>query len=222
MKLRFVFLILLLGMISQSAHSQTTEKDTFRNAVGINSSFINNFLPLDNPVGIAGGFLLHYIQYGDKNTFVKHAFDFDLAGSIENNESQVDQNNASVFIDYHVAKGKTYSPFKNAILLYGPEVGIDYNLNLRANVDPENPDGDDFNTNLDQDWGLSIGPMVGFGYTINKRLSIYTEARAYLRLSYTIDNFTSDSNPTSDFNDRRVSVRTSYFFPRTIVLFYHF
>ncbi len=222
MKRRFTFLIILLGTIYQSAHSQTTEMDTFRGAVGINSSFINNFLPLDNPIGSGGDFLFHYIKYTKKNTFFKHSFDFELAGSIEDNESQVDQNNAFVSIDYHIATGKTYSPFKNSILLYGREVGFDYNLNRRANVDPENPEGEDFNTNLDQDWGLSFGPMLGFGYTINKRLSIYTEARAYLRLSYTIEDFTSDSNPMSDFNDRIVSLRTSYFFPRTIVLFYHF
>jgi len=222
LSMRFYLSVIFLLIVVQSAFSQAANDEELNRAIGIDINFINNFLPLDNPIGFKGDYLIHYIQFKENSKFYRHAFDLDLSGSFENNESEVDRDDINVDVNYKISRGKKRTFLEKGYVLYGPEMSIGYFLNRVANLDPNDPDGMSFNTNTDQVFSIAAGPFVGIGYNITKRISLYTEASAALRLSYSIDNFVSDSTPLSDFKDTRFAVRTRYVLPRSIILFYHF
>lgn len=203
-------------------YSQSVNQDTFYRSAGIDATFINNFLPFDNTIGSRGNYLFHYIKYKKDDKFTRHAFDIDVFGNFENNESDIDRNDARFNIDYKISKGKRKSAFKKGYILYGTEFLLDYFLNQRSNLDSNDPDGGSFNTNLDQVISASIGPFLGLEYKISKRVSIYTEAGVYLNFEYGIDSFKSDFNPDLNFNDTNISVKDIFDLPGSIILFYSF
>lgn len=217
------FLTLLLALaFNLSAHSQQVQQDTFYKSAGIDATFINNFLPFDNTIGSRGNYLFHYIKYKKNDRFTRHAFDIDVFGRFENNESDIDRDDARFNIDYKFSKGKRKNIFKNGYLLYGTEILLDYFLNQRSNLDSNDPDGESFNTNLDQTLSASLGPFLGLEFKISKRVSIYTEAGIYLNFEYGIDSFKSDFDSSQNFRDTNIAVRDLFELPGSIILFYSF
>lgn len=219
-------LILVLMTLVQGVYSQSLQEDTnFSRALGIDATFINNFLPLDNSIGGRGTYLLHYIKYKNNNKITRHALDVDLFGEFANFESQIVSrlDNSRVDIDYKISIGKQKQVLKNkGYILYGSEIAAGYFFNRRFVLDPNDPQEESFNTNIDQNIFVGYGPFVGFGYKIFKRISLYTETGVALRLSYGLDKFKSDFSPTTDFNDTNIAISAAYVLPRSIILFYHF
>lgn len=215
-------LIALICMIQISLSSQSTNLDTFYRSAGIDATFINNFLPFDNTIGSRGKYLFHFIKYNQQGKFTRHAFDIDVSGNFENNESDIDRNDARFNIDYKISRGKRKNIFKRGYLLYGTEVLIDYFLNQRSNLDSNDPEGNSFNTNLDQKISAAIGPFLGLEYKISKRVSIYTEAAIYLDFTYGIDSFESEFDSSLNFRDTNITVKDVFDLPGSIILFYSF
>lgn len=205
-----------------SGYSQDVKQDVFYKSVGIDATFINNFLPFDNTIGSRGNYLFHFIKYNENDKFTRHAFDIDVFGNFENNESDIDRNDARFNLDYKISKGKRKNVFKHGYILYGTEVLLDYFLNQRSNLDSNDPAGESFNTNLDQIISASIGPFLGLEYKISKRISIYTEAGIYLNFQYGIDSFKSEFDPTRNFRDTNIAIRDIFDLPGSIILFYSF
>lgn len=222
MKIKLSLSIIISIIIMQSAYSQSSKQDTFYRAIGIDATFINNFLPLDNQIGSRGNYLFHYFKFKKNNTFIKQALDIHLFGNFENNESDIDKDDTRIDLEYKIGKGKTKNMFKKVNIFYGAELSVDYFLNKRSNVDPNDPLEESLNTNLDQTLSFLFGPMLGVGYQITKRISVYTEAGFYLKLGYGIDNFKSEMRPDDNFKDRKTSFNTVYILPSSFILFYHF
>jgi len=217
--LTITFLILLM----QIGYSQNSNDKPLYRSIGIDINFINNFLPLDNPIGSRGNYLFHYVKYKENNKFFKHGLDLDLFGGFQEDESEVDRDDFRIDLDYKISRGKRSSFFKKkGYVLFGPELSVGYFLNQVSISDPSDPSGNNFNNNTDQRFSGSLGPFVGIGYHITKRISLYTEAGASLRFSYELDTFNSDSMPSNDFKDRRFIVSTRYILPSSLVLFFHF
>ncbi len=213
------FLIILM----QFGYSQNSNNRPLNRAIGIDLTFINNFLPLDNPIGFRGPYLFHYIKYKENNKFFKQALDFNLIGAFENNESEVDRDDFRIDIEYKISRGKRKTFFKEKLsVLLGPEMSFRYFLNKSNILDTNDPLGERKNERTDQRFSTSFGAFVGIGYNITNRISIYTEAGAALWFSYEIDTFNSSLNPTNDFKDKRFLILTSYVLPSSIILFYHF
>jgi hypothetical protein len=217
-KLSILFSIILL----ECTNGQASKQDTFYRSAGIDATFINNFLPLDNPIGSSGDYLFHYINYKENGKFIKQALDIFLTGTFENKESDFDQKDTRLNIGYKIGKGKRKNALKNGYVLYGTELLVGYFLNHKSVIDTADPAEESFNKNLDQTWSVSAGPVVGFGYNITKRISLYTEAGFYLNVAYTIEDFKSEYSPNLDFKDKTVSFRTRFVLPHSIILFYHF
>jgi hypothetical protein len=222
MKIKMVLSIILSVVMLHCAYGQTSEQDTFYRSVGIDATFINNFLPLDNPIGSPGNYLFHYIKYNQNGKFTKQALDVFLTGTFQNNESEIDQKDLRLNVNYKIGKGKRKKVLKNGYVLYGTELLVDYFLNNKSIIDPTDPEEESFNKNLDQRWAVSPGPVVGFGYNITRRISLYTEAGFYLSFAYAIDDFKSEFRPTTNFKDKTFSVNTRFSLPSSIILFYHF
>lgn len=222
MIIRILLPILFSVVMLNGVNAQSTQQDTFYRSFGLDASFINNFLPLDNSIGIRGTHLFHFIKFHSNGKFTRHGLDFLLDGSFRKEESALDQNDSRFSLEYKIGLGKRKDIFKKAYLLHGWEFGATYFLNQRKNLDPNNPFEDTYNTNVEQSWSTSVGPMVGFGYNFTKRFSIYTEASFYLRLAYSHEKFKSELTPTSDTEDSALSVKSDFNFPRSIIIFYHF
>lgn len=208
-----IFLILLM----QVGYGQDSNNKTLNRAIGIDLTFINNFLPLDNPIGFRGPYLFHFIKYKENNKFFKHGLDLNLFGVFENNESEVDRDDLRIDIEYKFSRGKRKTFFKEKIsVLFGPEMSFQYFLNKSTILGP------DENERTDQRFATSLGVFAGVGYNINKRISLYTEVSASLRFSYQVDTFKSNLTPFSGFKDKRLLITTLYALPSSIILFYHF
>ncbi len=222
MKIKLSALISITFLYCTIAFSQNTTQDTFYRSAGVDATFVNNFLPFDNTIGSRGKYLFHYIKYNKNDKFIRHAFDIDVFGNFENNESDIDRDDARFNIDYKISKGKRKKAFKRGYILYGTELRLDYFLNQRSNVDSNDPNGESFNTNLDQNISASLGPFLGLEYKISKRVSIYTEAGIYLNFQYSIDSFKSDFDPSLNFKDTSISISDIFDLPGSIILFYSF
>lgn len=214
--------LLLILLLPWYANAQQEKRDTFYKSVGIDATFINNFLPFDNTIGSRGSYLVHYIKYKKNDKFTRHAFDIDVFGRFENNESEVDRDDARFNIDYKISKGKKKEVFKKGYILYGTEGLFDYFLNQRSTLDGNDPDNESFNTNLDQSFEVMVGPFLGLEYKFSKRISVYTEAGFYFLFRYGIDSFKSDLNPELNFKDTTISVNDVFDLPGSIILFYSF
>lgn len=224
MKIKFELLLVFIVILPHYLFSQVSKNDTLSRAVGIDANFINTFLPLDNPIGSRGKYLLHYIKYKPDGKITRHALNLDLTGTFEKNESDFDKNDAQFDLDYKISKGKVKNVFKNdaGYILFGGELSADYFYNKRSNIDPTDPSGESWNTSTDQIYAAGFGPFIGFGYQIFKRVSIYTEAGVSLRLSYGFDKFTSGLDSSDNFKDKKFTISTRYVLPSSIILFYHF
>lgn len=218
-KLIFSALILLLTQLNVFSQSDTL---LYKKSVGIDATFINNFLPFDNTIGSRGNYLVHYIKYGSNDHFFRQAFDIDVFGSFENNESDIDRNDARFNIDYKISSGKRKKVFKNGYILYGSEVLLGYFLNQRSNLDNNDSNQNSFNTNLDQTIEAMFGPFLGLEFKISKRVSIYTEAGFYVLFSYGTESFKSDFSPDRNFKNSTLSVKDVFDLPGSIILFYSF
>ncbi|MFK7808565.1 MAG: hypothetical protein AB8F74_12240, partial [Saprospiraceae bacterium] len=210
MKIKITLTLLFFAILVSSTYSQSVKTDTFYRAAGIDATFINNFLPFDNTIGSRGKYLFHYIKFKKTGKFTRHAFDIDIFGRFENNESDIDRDDARFNIDYKISRGKKRRVFKRGYIWYGTEAAVDYFLNQRAVIDPNDPDGESFNTNLDQTISASIGPFLGLEFKLSKRVSIYTEAGIFLNFVYGIDSFDSEFTPENNFRDTSISVRDQF------------
>ncbi len=218
-----IILAIVVMLMGQHVFCQTDQENTYLRTVGMDANFINNFLPIDNSIGTRGTYLLHYIGYNEDGKFTKHAFDMSIGGTFESNDSDIDQDNFRFDIEYKIGRGKRKSAFNNkAYFLFGGELAVRYFTNKRSIVDPNDPTGLGLNKNLDRLFATSIGPVLGFGYNILKRFSIYTEAGLNFRVGYGIDNFESEFDPSLNFRDNVLSLTTGFLIPRSLIIFYHF
>lgn len=218
-KLLGIFLCLLaLGKLQ----AQEINKDTFQFAAGIDATFINNFLPFDNTIGRRGDFLFHIMKHKENDKFTRHAFDIDIFGEFQNNQTEIDRDDARFNVDYKISKGKRKRVFKNGYIRYGTEVQLSYFLNQRSVIDPANEEGISFNTNLDQSIEALLGPFLGLEFRISPRVSIYTEAGLYISARYGIDSFRSEFAPESNFTNTNIRVQEIFDLPGSIILFYYF
>ena len=214
--------ILFFGLLALTSNAQTAKIDTFKKAIGIDATFINNFLPFDNTIGERGDYLLHYIKYKEGNRFTRQAFDIDIFGQFNDNETEADVNDARFNIDYKISSGKRKEVFKSGYLHYGTELLLNYILDQRTNTDNNDTSGESKNRRLDQTIEALFGPFLGLQYKISPRISIYTEAGFYLMGSYTVDKFKSDFDPDSNFKNTSVDINEIFDLPGSIILFYHF
>ena len=201
---------------------ESTYVDTFKRSVGIDATFVNNFLPFDNTIGERGDYLVHYFKFRENGKFTRHAFDIDVFGRFENNESEEDIDDARFNIDYKISFGKRKRIFKNGYIYYGTEMRFDYFLDQRVNRDFNAPDENSFNTNLDQIIEFMYGPMLGIEYKFSPRVSVYTEAGFYIMGRFMVEKFRSDNNPALDFTDTTIQVQDVFDLPGSIILFYSF
>ncbi len=205
-----------------SLQAQEINKDTFQFAAGIDATFINNFLPFDNTIGRRGDFLLHVMKHRENDKFTRHAFDIDIFGTFENNQSDIDRDDARFNVDYKISRGKRKRVFKNGYIRYGTELHLSYFLNQRNVLDSNDEEGISFNSNLDQSIEALLGPFLGLEFRISPRVSIYTEAGFYLSASYSVDSFRSEFTPELNFTDTTIRVQDVFDLPGSIILFYYF
>ncbi len=219
--LKTLFILLILSIIT-TGYSQSVKQDTFYRSAGVDATFINSFLPFESNIGSRDKYIFHYIKYGKNDRFIRQAFDIDIFGNFEKNDSDVDRNDARFDVSYKISRGKRLNVFKNGYILYGTEFHLDYFLNQRSVLDLNDPEEENFNTNLDQTVSIALGPFLGLEYKISKRLSLYTESGIYLNFAYSVDKFRSDFKPELDFQDSSISVQDIFNLPSSIILFYSF
>ncbi len=218
-----IFLVCIFAFfVTTKINAQTTKQDTFQKSVGIDATFINNFLPFDNTIGKRGDYLLHYFKYKDNGRFVRHAFDIDIFGSFQNNADDSANNDARFNIDYKVSRGKKRKIFKNGYLHYGVEIHFGYFLNQRTNQDQTDPSGESLNINTDHSLEILLGPFLGLQYKFSPRISIYTEGGFYLLTDLARNTFTSEFNSDNDFVETEIIIRDHFDLPGSIILSYHF
>jgi hypothetical protein len=212
--------------IHLSAQSENIDSDSifYGNSIGVSAQFINNFLPLDNPIGFGNPYPLHYIKHKCEHRFVKQSIDFNIFGSFENNDDENNVNTIRLFPEYKVAWGRKVPSFKNARFYIGPELLLNPDLNIvkTDNLNFENEVLTDIDQNIEL--GMFVGPMVGFEYRFSERFSIYTETGYYIGLSYnhrTLKRKEAEETEILDI-ERTIEVSTLLRFPSSLILFYHF
>lgn len=216
-----IALIFILPILGYTQSDNGIQQDTIRKSFGISTSFINNFLPLDNNVGLNSRYPFHYIKHYPNNRFRKQAFSIGIIGNLENNTGEDDVSLILLSPDYKFAWGSKRSVFEKGIVYYGPEVLFFPELNFR-NTRSE------FFENEVKDWTAELrlfaGPMVGLEYQLTPRLSLYTEVGAYLGVGYSYRQVSrvEEEEFDIDFIERNIIFDDLIRFPISIIVFYNF
>jgi len=222
-----VFLTLVLAFfIIQFTFAQESDTPNHTRMVGISTAFVNNFLPFENPIGSLGQHPFHFIKHKKDNKYRKQAFDFFVNGNTSSRTDAFFENTIRAGIEYKTGIVKRKEIFKNrkGYLLYGPEFLIDYSF--ARNFTERESSGSTISSarGIINTLGLGIGPVLGLGYNITKRLSLYTEAGFYLRAKGTHDSvkntFQTQEPRTENF--LATSFSTAFIYPHSLILFYHF
>jgi len=211
----------LFFVSSVSLFAQIEKEDrVYKRSFGIDASFINNFLPIDNVVGFSNDYLFHLIKYKDADKFSRQAFDINISGSFRFEDNQPNINDSRLSFQYKYSRGKTKNLFKKVSVFYGGEMFLDYFFNQRI------AKGNNIITIIEttsqrQNIGLSFGPFIGIEYKFNDRFSIWTEAGYYLGIDYAVSTF-EDHITANTSKSESIAFSDIYRLPSSIVLFYSF
>jgi len=217
---RLTLITIILLSILFTGYSQDNENPAFTRSIGLDLTFINNFLPFGNNIGNQDDHLFHFFKYKENNKFNRQAFDIGFSGNFANNERNTNVNDRRIDLQYKISKGKRKTIFKNGYVLYGGELPLRYFYSQRAITDPSSTNPND-STVTDLFYLASIGPFLGFEYKFSKRFSVYTEGGAYLNFSYSIDEFESEINSSQNFRDTNFFISNTFNFPASIILLYY-
>ena len=218
------FLSFCVNLSSQTVQD-TSSTPYYSRSAGISATFINNFLPIDNAIGLTSFYPFHFIEHSSEDRFRKHALDFNVSASLENNVDTDEVDNILLNPEYKFAWGRKVSLFDKGQLYFGPELLINPEYNYRSST---NNFGFSEILSVDRTIGLSMfmGPMIGLEYQIGNRFSIYAEAGFYVGLGYShrrsIDKDIVTEEETIQFTERTLGFSNLNRFPRSIILFYHF
>ena len=187
--------------------------------VGVDFTFINNFLPLDNNIGFSGLYDLYYQKNISADKIKRFALDLDLDGSHlkeENLESPV--NSTRINVDARFGKGKRTSLYEKIDFLYGLDFVPSIDVSTVSISSSINNPASKRNT---QQVSLGFGPFAALEYHVTHRISFQIEARYYLFLSYMREKVKID-NVNPDNSNVLIEYETSRRLPTTLILYYHF
>jgi len=202
-------------LITTVTFAQEFEQEpTYNKSIGIDASFINNFLPLENNIGIRGPHLFHYIKYKANNKFIRQALNFNIMGNFQQDNSGSNSKSTQFFTSYKISKGKSINVLKRVNALYGAEISLNY---IFSAFNSSNDTIDNFRKTLNQTYSTAVGPFIGFEY----RFSLYTEGGIYLDFIYKHITVKTH-NPLFGTKITSLNMKTDINFPTSITLFYSF
>lgn len=215
--MRSILLSLLLISICLQLNGQSENSDFYKNAFGLDASFVNSLLPLSNTIGESSPYLFSFRQYSNENKFVRFNADFDFNLRLEDQEDSFNSDDSALDFDFRVGQGREIALYKDLSYVYGYDLimGIDYEKSKTKFEEGEN---------VRESVGLELGSGVffGFSYKIFERLFIYAEGSYYLIMSNINERFSNETNPNLDFKTKVFQLGTRSKLPTSIVLFFKF
>lgn len=207
-------------MIWAQAADSASQKD--KKWFGLNTSFVNRFLPLENNIGESDGYIFHYVKEKDSKNLKRHAFAIDFSASFDDPENGTRRNDFNIELDYKNSTVKRTALFKGGYLWYGPEMVLTTSYRRsRALIEVDMLDPTT-NTSSTTRASIGLGPFLGFEYCITGRISIVTEAFYRVFITGNLESAKIEDDPEADFKDKRLNVFDSWSHPRSITIFFKF
>ena len=189
--------------------------------IGIDASFINALIPLNNDIGFTAPYRFNHRRYKSDKTYNRHGLNFDLSGVFSDGGVDPNNNSNNLMIDYRFGKGRDLYSSKRFQVSGGWDMRyrIDYN-NTKVASTTNNPDSGSKNNSFE--FRIGTGPFVGLEIKINERLSIYTDTHVYLNLSYEWNRFVLDQSPDDASPEHTVQYWDWQHLPTHIIFFYKY
>lgn len=198
--------------------SQEIDSSSYKHEIGLDATFINNFLPLDNSIGRPGSYLLYYRQNKAQNKFESRAITGDLNLNLTD---KIDYNNA-LAVSYRKGKGKRYPIWKKFNALIGRDTYYDINIDVNKGTNGDNLD--QITKRQELSFAYGIGVFAGIEYNITERLSVFTEVLYNVKAKLTYSNLEMQFDADTSDMERSVQFNAfdTFIYPKTLVVFYKF
>lgn len=219
LSMRLTLITLFLILNNYSSFSQASI-DTFNRAIGIDATFINNFIPLENRIGASNAFQLHVLKKLTNDRYRRQAFFINFFGGEDFPDEENGRVNHNIDFRYKIGNLKKVNLYKSFYLLYGFEARIENNY--RFSKTPDSSDDNLFTKNSTNILDFRFGPLAGLEFQINSRLSLFTEALYNVGFRHRKETFKSMGSPEDDFKEADLDYFDIFSLPSTLVLFYKF
>lgn len=200
---------------------EQTDSTRFK-AIGVDFTFINNFIPLENQIGRSSGYDLYYISSTGSNVF-RNAFDLSFGFSKDEEQNDAPKVLRRFNFNYKIGVGNLKQLSSKFKLLYGFDFLMGYGYSKTTNPVPAN-----FNQPADEaifkrnEIRLGIGPFWGVNFNITKHLSLYTEMGYYVNGSRMKSSFYLTSDEDDVDEEKKLDISSGFALPTSLVLFYNF
>lgn len=217
---RSFFLLLILSFIAIASWAQDETQQQAYKAIGVDFTFINNFIPLENQIGSRSNYDLFYITANAEGKFMRHAVDFDIRLTSSDETNVLSNNTNTLGIDYKFGLGKHKKISTKFEMTYGLDILTSY-FYTKSKGTKENNDNYE-RVSKSQSYLLGTGPFCGLKYNITGSFSLYTEMGYYVSFrGLNTENYTSQNQNFKD-EKKTTDLGTNIVFPTSLVLFYQF
>ncbi len=200
-----------------------SQEENDQREIGIDGSFINQFIPLSNTIGLQGPYIIYYQKIKSNGAIRRLALDLDIDFLKDNDEDNASSTNFLFGIDSKFGIGKRKKVHKNIYVSYGTDIlmGISYSGVKIPDSNP-NPGPNSSNSFKNTSFSLGTGPFLGLQYYITSKFSFQIETSYYLVANFTSESFKSEQFPSDDFNSSELRFSDLFSLPSTFVIYYNF
>lgn len=221
--LKACFLLLFIAATSPYVQAQEQTDSSGFKAIGIDFTFINNFIPLENQIGRQSGYDIYYIKSTPNNRFMRHAIDFDFRHNKSEETDTQPRTTNRYRLGYKFGVGKSKSLSDKLRIAYGWDFLGSYSYSSAKSTVSATVNHPEFDrVSKSNTYFFGTGPFCALSYNITKKLSLYTEMG--YRLQFLRQNEMS-FNTLDDDNEQEVKqtlISDVFSYPSTLVLFYQF
>ncbi len=223
MKLNFSLLFIMLSFSLFGKVDSIPE--FYDQELGMDASFINNFLPADLRLGLVNTYFFSYRKYKSPEKFKRMNLSFDLSGIITRQKDE-EQTNEFVFdVNYRIGWGRRKKLYKNFDWFFGTDLLINPNFSTRNASINRIVNGvleesiSKFSTNK---FSVGTGWFLGFQYQFNQRFSLYTESNLLFWFRFQNSKTENEDRPEFNSNTNTYTINRTFALPNDITFFYRF
>ena len=223
MKLNFSLLFVMLAFSLFGSVDSIPE--FYDRELGMDASFVNNFLPSDLRLGLTNTYFFSYRKYKSAEKFKRMNLSFNLEGNITRQKDEGQTNDFNLDLNYRIGWGKRRKLYKKFDWLFGNDLLINPDFSSR-NVEINrivNGFLEESVSNISSyRFDVGTGWFLGFQYQINQRFSVYTESNLLFWIRYQKNINKNDVRTELNSNTSIYSINRTFALPNDITFFYRF
>lgn len=199
-------------------------KGNAKNEIGIDATwFVKNILNFGGTSGYSNNYLIQYKRFLKKNQAIR----FGVGGRILKRDETMDQTAMQDQIKYnnYYFNARLGFEFRNTfgkrwLFYYGADLLAWYRYSSQKAIHTATSVYETENISKSVSWGL--GPVIGFEFALNSRLSLSTEGSLYFMHTHQNEKYLNKNTPQSNLENTSKNSYMSIQVPLSLYINYRF